>query len=312
MHPLETWEEFTRGSLEKMRVYFDRGEGNEAVYVEAGELGKIMLAAYLEEYGEDEQWDFIATERSGLVRIPVTSGSATVVYKYIYDGVYRDLSDGDIKLLETKTAAAISTDHLTLDDQAGSYWATANAELRKTGDLGPKQRIAGVTYNFLRKGIPDERPRHPSTGERCNKPTKDHYISAIKAVSDGLINGKEKLDDLAEVAETIGLAVYGEPSKSQPPPLFLRHFVLRTRKERNTQIRRIADEAVHIDAVRSGMLPIIKTPRSTGHDACQYGCDFFNMCELHEAGADWEQYRDAMYLRRDPREEYRKSAHAAS
>lgn len=312
-HPLETWEAFTKDSMVKLRVYFDRGQGVESEWVDAIELGIAMLTAYLEEYGEDESWDFIATEKSGQARIRVPFGTTgMILYAYTYDGVFRDLADGLIKLLETKTTAGISTGHLTLDDQAGSYWATANAELRKSGVLSEKQRIDGVTYNFLRKGFPDLRPRHPRTGEACNQPTREHFLAALEKYFDPPDLKKMKVGDLKYQAEELGIPVFGEVSKTQPSPLFLREHIKRTAKERNTQIRRIQDEAAWMQAVRDGTLPLLKTPRSTGHDACHFGCEFFAMCELHEAGLDWEDYRDAMFTTRDPYADHRKTAHAAS
>lgn len=307
VHPLETWEKYTAGTMRQMRVYFDNGNGIESEWVDAIELGRAILTAYLEEYGEDEQWDFIATEKSGQVKIRVPVGSGWVVYYYTYDGVYRDLADGLTKLLETKTAASISTGHLTLDDQAGSYWATANVELRRSGVLGPKELIGGITYNFLRKGMPDSRPRHPVTGERCNKPTKEHYLLALEEAGQFQFSMKNKLSELVEAATTNSISVFGDVSATQPSPLFLRHFVERTTKERNNQIRRIQDEAVHMYMVQHGSLPVIKTPMGSGASACQYGCEYFLMCELHEAGQQWEVYRDAMFKKRDPFAEYKKS-----
>lgn len=312
VHPLETWKKYVQEEMVYIRVYAERFEADEKVYEEAGELGEIMLTEYLKEYGDDEHMHFIATERPFQIKVPGPDGKPVVLYLGTFDGVYRDLEDGKIKLLETKTAAAISTSHLDLDDQAGSYWAVANSLLRQEGLLLPGQRIGGVTYNFLRKSTPDPRPRHPDTGEYTNKPTKEHYIAAISAKGDGLINGKEKVEDLKEIAEHLDLTVLGEISKVQPLPNFHRHYVRRSRKENNTQIRRIADEAAVMDAYRYGRLPIIKTPRSTGHDACQHGCEFYTMCTLHESGADWRTVRDSMFKVEDPYADHRKSAHMAT
>jgi hypothetical protein len=314
VHPLETWANYTKDSMVMMRVYFDKGQGVESEWVDAIELGVAMLTAYLEEYGDDESWDFIATERSGRAKIRVPFGtSGTILYAYTFDGVYRDLEDGLIKLLETKTAAAITTAHLSMDDQAGSYWAMASFELRKAGLLGDKERIAGVNYNFLRKGFPDSRPRHPVSGERCNKPTRDHMLQALDSFFTAAELKKMKVGELEAEVERLGLEVYGEVSKTQPSPLFLRHMVMRTTKERNTQIKRIQAEAQLMQAYRDGTLPLTKTPRSTGHDACHFGCEFFLMCELHEAGGDWQTVRDAMFTKRDPYPDYHnKTAHADS
>lgn len=298
--------------MQKLRAYFDGGEGIESEWMDAGVLGGIMLTAYLEEYGDDKAWDFIATERSGNLVIPDASGTPIVRYGYTFDGVYRDLRDGAIKLLETKTAVAISTAHLTLDDQAGSYWAVATHELRRDKTLGPKERIAGVNYNFLRKSTPDVRPRDPRTGEYTNKPTKQHYLDALTLKGAPNVRQNMKVEELQEIADSYKLTVIGDISKVQPLPNFLRHMVHRTAGERNTQLRRIALEARQMKPLRTSPELLTKTPRSTGHDACQHGCEFFNMCELQEAGVDWEQYRDAMYLVKDPYKDHRKSAHAAS
>lgn len=312
VHPLETWEAYCESSMVKMRVYFDRGEGIESEWVDAVVLGRAMLTAYLEEYGNDENWHFVSTEQAGTVKIPSIDGSEMVLYAYTFDGVIRNLESGNYELVETKTAAAITIGHLSLDDQAGSYWAIASNKLRRMGILQGKDRIAGINYNFLRKSMPDERPRDPVTGERCNKPTKDHYIDRLTGIDNwtAATLKKQKVDELEGIAAAHGLVIYGEVSKTQPPALFLRHFVQRTTKERNTQIRRIAHESMHMKAIRDGILPVIKTPRSTGNDACQYGCEFFLMCELQEAGANWEDLRKAMYTTKDPYADHRKSANA--
>lgn len=310
VHPLETWRKFIGEEMAYIRVYAERFEADEKVYEEAGELGEIILTEYLKEYGNDENLHFIATERPFQIKVPDENGVPVVLYLGTFDGVYRDLTDGKIKLFETKTAAAISTSHLELDDQAGSYWAVANSLLRREGLLKEKQRIGGVTYNFLRKSTPDPRPQHPVSGEYCNQPTKQHYIDALSPLMN--LDPKAKVDEMKQMAEDMDLEVFGEISKVQPLPNFQRYFVSRTRKENNTQIRRIADEAKAMNAYRDGTLPLTKTPRSTGHDACQHGCEFYNMCVLHEAGADWESYRDSVFKREDPYEDHRKSAHMAT
>jgi hypothetical protein len=323
VHPLETWKKFSKDEMHQIRVYAERFQVDEKVYEDAIELGAIMLEEYLKEYGEDDSWSFIATERPFQIYIPGPDGSKVAIYLGTFDGVYRDLNTGEIWLLETKTTGAISTSHLNLDDQAGSYWAVASSILRKEGLLGPKESIAGVMYNFLRKTTPDPRPRHPATGEYTNKPTKEHYIAALQGrdirfveqsspKSGPIAIEKAKVADLETACEFASITVYGEVSRVQPLPMFARVPVNRTKRERNTQIRRIAAEVQAMEAYRSGELPLIKTPRSTGHDACQHGCEFFEMCTLHEAGADWEMYRDAMFRKHDPYADHRKSAHMAS
>lgn len=301
-HPAHIFEKWADGERAKIKIYAERFQADEKVYLDAIELGVIMLTEYIKEYGADEQWDVIATEKAGIVKIPGPNGSVTARFSYVFDGVVRDLDTGRIWLIEHKTASVINTDHLTLDEQAGSYWAIASSALRRLGVLGPRESIAGIMYNFLRKTTPDDRPRHPQTGERLNKPTKEDYLSALKFYREIVPPKSAKVDDLAQMCLTEGVKVYGKVSASQPTPAFVRYTVRRNAAERRTQIERIGQEADLVRQLRSGTLPLIKTPRQSGFDACKW-CDYFQMCELDERGADWETYRDAMYTVRPPSDE---------
>ena len=308
-HPARIFEQWADGEVPKIKVYAERFEADEKVYLDAVELGVIMLEEYIKEYGADEQWHVIATEQEGRVRIPDPNGRRMVArFSYVFDGVVRDRSTGKIWLVEHKTASQINTDHLSLDEQAGAYWAVASSVLRRSGVLSEKETIAGVMYNFLRKTTPDDRPRHPVTGERLNKPTKAHYLAAL-AEAQISVAKTLKVEQLAAACEAEGLIVLGDVSASQPTPAFVRYPVRRNVHERRTQIERIGHEAAIVTQLRSGTLPLIKTPRQSGFDACKW-CEFFQMCELHERGADWETYRDHMYTVR-PADE-RKSAYQPS
>lgn len=234
-------------------------------WVDMRDLGEIMLTNYVKHYEGDKSWDVIETEYSGEVRIPSNDRSRTIQYNFTFDGVYRDKQDGKIKLMEHKTAKDLSINHLSLDDQAGSYWAVAPTILRDSGVLGPKDQIRSITYNIVRKAKPDKRPRDEQ-GYALNK--------------------------------------NGSRSMNQPRPLFLRHEVRRTPRERRTQIDRIKNEADSMSAMQSGDLPIFKNPTRD----CSWDCGFFNMCELHDARADWEQFRDAIYIKTDPYASHRKKA----
>ena len=127
-------------------------------------------------------------------------------------------------LLEHKTAAQISTVHLPLDNQAGSYFAVATIVLRHDGIIGEKDTIDGILYNFLRKSKPDPRKRN-ERGAYLNK--------------------------------------NGDISKRQPPAPFLREFVDRSPREVKQQIRRIANEVKMMSMMRSGELPVTKVVNNT-------------------------------------------------
>jgi hypothetical protein len=220
-HPADTFEAWC-GDEERSIVAaypdHERGEEEQAKFEDARELGISMLTGYVEEYGEDEAWDVIYIETPFKVRI--FQGDNPVAYFWsTLDGVYRDLLDGQVYLMEHKTAAQISLAYLSLDDQAGSYWAVATNILRARGVLGPKEEIAGICYNFLRKSSKDERPQN-EVGAYLNKD--------------------------------------GSVSKRQPPARFVREIVERTPGERRTQLTRLANEVQIMQAIRRGDIPLVK------------------------------------------------------
>lgn len=275
-------------------------------YIESRELGIIMLTGYAKKWGEvDCKWDFIQPEMPFQVMIPLDDGTK-IQYDGTFDGVYIDGNDRNkFKLLENKTAKAINRNHLSLDDQGGSYWAIAQTILKHRGILSAKQNIAGIQYNYLRKAIPDERPQNDD-GYFTNKPTKAHYVAALTGV-DGWTEFKlsrMKIDELESIAAANHYLVTGEVSKTQPPPLFERFWIKRTPRERQSQIQAIKDEALWMKAAREGALPIIKNPTMD----CSWDCSFFAMCELRDAQSDWEDFRDQVFVHHDPYADHRKPA----
>lgn len=245
------------------------GDWDDSEYVEAGKLGEAMLLGYIKEYQGDRNWDIIYTEEPFQINIPDANGNILVTYSGTFDGVYRDRDSRKVYLIEHKTAATISLGHLQIDDQAGSYWAVATDVLRSKGVLLHKESIHGITYNFLRKALPDDRARD---------------------------------------AEGYCLNKDGSRSKAQPKPLFVRHEVLRTPRERQTQLVRIQSEATLMDLMRRGEVPLFKNPTRD----CAWDCQFYQMCELHEMQSDWQEFRDAVFHVRDPYADHRKSASGGS
>lgn len=282
-------------------------EGDEGVqFQDARELGEIMLGGYLDKYGMDERWHVISAEQTFELAIPRPAREGTLVlYNGTFDFVGRDLAnEGALWLWDHKTAKQIFLDHLSLDDQAGSYWAVASRVLAAQGLIPKGERLEGILYNFLRKGTPDDRPKN-AAGQATNKPTKQHYLDALKAAG-CVVHAKMTNDRLAEVANNAGITVLGDISERQPPALFHREPVWRTVVEQRTQITRVQNEALHMDAVRRRLLPITKNPTKD----CKWDCDFFLMCELQEAGDDWKGFRDSSFTRRDPYQDHRETANA--
>lgn len=313
-HPAETFAKFAGDALHVIKTSdADASEERVAEYEDGRELGIRLMEEYVKEYGRDSKWSFISAEQRFSIDIPWPEGDRQQVfdvdedsgilveYDGTFDGVYRDLETGRLELLETKTAKSIMTTHLTLDDQAGSYWAVAHATLLKQGLIKASERIAGINYNFVRKALPDERPRD-AEGYACNKPVKASYIEQLGAEG-YTVDPKSKLEVMELAAKAAGVTVLGERSKVQPLPIFVREMVNRTRPERATQMRRIQDEAVHMAAVRNKLLPILKTPTRD----CSRFCDHFQMCELQERGGDWESFKQVAYRVQDPYADHRKS-----
>lgn len=274
----------------------DEGPPDEE-WAKAGALGEAMLGGYLDRYGMDERWHVVSTEQRFEVRIPhPTSGEIGWIYNGTFDGVRRDLENADqLWLWENKTAAQIKTGHLWGDDQAGSYWAIAPEWLAGQG-IKFSGKFEGIMYDFLRKAKPTAEDKLDADGVKRNKPTKAHYIAALNLPEDY----KMTLAGLEIAAANAHVVVLGDVSKVQPTPLFLREEVWRTRPERRKQIEHIQNEGLAMDAMRTGTLPIYKNHG----DQCGY-CDFRDMCQLHEQGSDWKQFRDAMFTVRDPYADHR-------
>lgn len=274
-------------------------EGEQA-WVDAKGLGIAMLEGYIDHYGWDTDWDVIYTEHPFQILIPDPHNKSADValFASTFDGVYRDKRDGRIKLMEHKTAKAINTQFLPLDDQGGSYFAIADHILHDEGILGPREHIAEITYNFLRKALPDDRPKDVQ-GYACNKPQKQHYIDALKL--DTPLSAKTTIDVMAEEAARLGIVVLGERSSIQAAPLFVREPCVRTSRERAKQVTRIAHEVAAMNQYRNGELELIKTPTND----CSWDCGFYNMCLLDEQDADVAEFRGAMYIVRNPYDRYK-------
>lgn len=272
-------------------------------WVEARTLGESMLSEYVKEYQGDKTWDVIQTEMSGSVMIPTLDGSGKFQYNFTFDGVYRDTKSKKIKLMEHKTAAQISINHLTLDPQGLSYWAVAGTILRSKGVLAKGENIRSVQYNFAKKAMPDTRPVGPD-GMRRNKPAKAQYVEALEARD---LPTKGTVEVLAEVARKHKIEVFGDISKNQPQPLFKRHEVIHTPAERRVCIDDIKKEHAVMEGMRQGSIPVYHVPDST----CSWQCPFFTMCELRQSQGDVEEFAKTVYVKRDAHEIYKQDRKVA-
>lgn len=313
-HPLEA----TLEALDEVKQIIVVDEDGEGEYVKAQDLAKDMIEGYLEKWGDDDFMDVIAPEKT--FQAVLRSADRRFKFRYVgtFDLTYRDQRDGNINILETKTAASIRTNHLALDEQNGTYITFGERVLRRQGLIGDNDRVTGVLYNFLRKAMRDTRPKNED-GLYTNKPTKQHFVDAIlnELGQDGEPGEvmeqwaqdlpKLTLAKLQDQANSLGLDVLGDVSKVQPPESFVRSFQYRSMAQRRRQVQRIREEALYMERMRSGDpgYPIWKKP---SQDCSR--CAFFNPCQLDENGdmAEVEDYLSTMYRHWDPYEAHHKPA----
>lgn len=301
--PRTTWRKYVADEVAFIRTEFGK-KYDPAQYEEAGEFGEELFGWYLEHWGTDRKWDIIAPEQRFEVVVPDWQGRPIVRLVGTFDGVYRDLEDGRLKLMEHKTAAQISTGHLELDDQGGTYCTVATHSLREQGLIGPDEAVEEITYNFIRKGKKDQRPVN-AQGLATNKPTKAHYFAEFDKLGYPDIRQNMKIEELETIARQRGLLVLGDPSKDQPTPLFKRETVSRSRFEQQSQLDRIAAEAEAMNKYRTGELEVFKNPTRD----CSWDCDFYNMCVLDESNPDDAiEFRNMIFRVEDPYADHRKSA----
>lgn len=310
-HPAETFAKLAKDQVAAVRTTDYTNDENVAKWEDFSMLGVILMERYVEHYQGDPHWDILDPERRFDVVIPdvrykpLVSEKGKRGYRPIvtlvgtFDLCYRDLSDGRVKMVDHKTAGRLETHHLQLDEQASTYIAVATTALRHQGLIGPKESVVGMVYNFIHKVKP------------YKEPLKDHYIKALNEAGwydaeDA--SGKTKpLDkflkaDLVAICEDEEIEVHGDPTDA---PLFLRHEVERTAKERQRQIVRISEEARVMGMVRSGELPLLKTPQKD----CNW-CKFFDVCELDEAGdqAAVDYFIETTMKKHDPYFDHREGA----
>ena len=225
VHPRVTWEKYAKDSRAQMatETYNAGSDSFERSWEDSYELIGNLMDEYVRYWGQDEHWEVLAPEQRFAVDIPrfirdeqgkwVPEAGSGAVVKFIgtYDLPIRDHHDGRVKIVDHKTAKAITTNHLGMDPQANGYCAVGTHTLRELGKIGPREVVSGMEYNFLRKGKIDERPRD---------------------------------------AEGYALNKDGSRSKTQPAPLFERCFIQRNVYERNGQIVRISQDAERMQRVR--------------------------------------------------------------
>jgi hypothetical protein len=276
-HPAASFRKYYQQELDELKEVFgqrirDDAEGDSR-WVEAGDLGEGMLNHYVEHYGKDNRYKVLVTEQRFdiLVYKPWTydsnsppeaqaSAEPWFVYCGVIDGVWLDREKDYVFLVDHKTAAAVQTRYLSLDDQATAYWTWGWDWIVQSGLVKPNVQPAGMMYNILRKAIKDDRPTN----------AKGHYLNKD-----------------------------GQVSKQQPSPYFVRQPIFRDWKEREKARERVLIEFADMERIREeGIEQAYKNPGQFTCPSC-WAFDICELDEVGAPGADelkeattrhWEPY----------------------
>jgi hypothetical protein len=266
-------------------------------WVDSKELGIKMMEGYLDHYGKDEEIFMICPEQPFQLDIYNESGQYTCTAVGTTDGLMRHRSTGKMGLLENKTAAQISTEHLALDEQANTYWTILPMWLRKQGILRTDADLEFMQYNFLRKTfIADDRPKN-AQGLYLNKPTVAQMQDALSSKGVQFRKSGLKREDFQALCEGHGIdwQQLGGVSATQPDNLFHREMVYRNQYQREKTLARISSQVREMRMVRTGQLDLYKSPGKH----CVW-CQYKDLCEIDEYGGDAEAYLDAAFYHWNP------------
>jgi hypothetical protein len=286
---------------ETRKVYEKGGELDDDEVHDGRELGLAMLRGYMKHWGEDKHWEVLHTEQPFQidVRHP-RSGRLIAVYLGTWDLAIWDNVDKVFRIVDHKTRAQFlrSWVHFEINDQAGSYLWVAPEVLQHMGLLGPKDDIDGIVFNMLRKAMPQP---VADDGIRYNQPKKKHYQEALAPIMN--LTGKEGMVTLDKLAKLHKLVVKGDARAVQPVPNFERYITRRKPEQRVKQGLKVIDEALHMEAIRKGKLPLLK---NTGEHCAR--CPLFDFCLLDEEDKDGAQeYAATMLVKRDVYADHREA-----
>jgi len=334
---LESWAEIMADTFTVIASQKDFGDEQEKEWVDANELGAAMLTGYEKHYGLEPHWEVLSPEQRFKANIPYNARqnkSDVDFWEKMPDGKYitnlvgsldlpvRNHLTGQVEIIDHKSSGRkVSVDYLSKDDQIGTYIATTAPYLRSIGLMGPKEEVSAVIFNFLKKAFPPDPETVDDKGTIRNKPQKKHFIAAILEITPSAVQlaldtdmgeaaplikelNKLTLPKLENRCNAMSLGkVWGDAAKNQGGPMFWREVIPRTRANRQRQVERIADEAEVMARIRSGDLPILKSPG----EHCNW-CDFKDLCDVDENGDDVEDFIKNVFKTQDPYADHRENA----
>lgn len=229
-------------------------------WTNARELGVEMLNGYVKFFKQyDDEYRIISPERQFYQDVyNARTGQYLFTYVGTIDIVALHLPSKSIDLWDFKTAKAIKTTHLPLDEQSGSYWTYGPPWMVDQGILKPGQTIRRIEFRFLRKAIPPtDRPRNEQ-GQYLNQ--------------------------------------NGTISKIQPAPFFHREFVYRDEGDRAQLRQRVKREVREMLMVRQGKLSVYKNPGPFTCMGCAFRamCELHetgsNWEAMYDVMREWDPY----------------------
>ncbi len=250
---------------ENTYVKDNKGMPDEVEWISARDLGFAMLDHYLEEYGDDPAWDVIGTETPFQVQIQTPRIRGGY---FIYVGTF----DGAYRDEENNNALMLMEHKTSAGAPNFGYLEIADQPNGYFLVAEPSLRAQGLLG-------PDE-----------------HL--------DGIMYNylrKTSPDDRPRNAQGQALNKDGSVSKRQDTQRLWRHPVWRSLGQRKAMKEAIINTVEQMQAIREGKIKIIKNPTMD----CAWDCSFFQMCQLHESGEDWQEFRDAMFHRRDVYKDHR-------
>jgi hypothetical protein len=266
------------------------------------DLGIAMLEGYVVEYAEqDKEYEVISSEQTFQLRIRHPLGFTFYIVG-TFDGLWRHLRTKRVKFKEFKTAAAIKTDGLPMDEQASTYWTYGPKWLKQKGLLQPGQMPAEILYTFLRKARRDPEATYNAQGHKLNLPSKAVLQEGYFRKTGRVADKKATVQDLIDAIGRQEALLLGEVSKTQPAPFFHREPVYRDEADRRRQHNRIMVEMASIYAARQPEADILQNIKNPGplHMPNCLGCAVREACELHEAGGDFTSVLNATMIQWDP------------
>lgn len=281
-HPVEAFLAWATEQVTKLKSESDFWDEQQPMIQEQIELGKGMLDHYyLWSKEEDPKWfkRVAFTERD--FKVPILhpqTGEIVGWYEGRLDGAVED-EYGLYWLLEHKSAAAIDTAKLPLDEQCTSYiWAAEQI-------FGVK--FEGILYNMLRKKLPRKPDRLQKGGLSVNKSIDTTWQTYMAAL----------VEEYGS-AETIPMDQYKPILTSlyeKGNSFFVRERVRRNRYEIENAGVQIYQELV--DMTR----PDLYLYRNPTRD-CMWDCDFRSVCLCMSDGSDHQYLIDGCYKTRDLQE----------